>query len=237
MENSNIKKEGNSGLQNLAKILSGEMELSKKEEEIRKLKKFAIENQKELNRIKIRKGELVLEKQDNEEIDDDSSNKKVVQKIKLFEWTSPIRLKFLYDKKSFMIIVALSLVFILYLALLGHYGLMFAIIALLFFVYVAGTTEPIDVKHVITTRGIESFEKLYEWHMLEDFWFTKKNDQYMLIVLTKLRIPTKLIMLVEKADTATIFLLLQDKLLYKDVKKYSKLDGWAYGEYIKIEDV
>ncbi len=228
-----------SGLEHLAKILTGEMQLRKKEDQIKKFKKQAIEKQKKLNRAKIRKGEVVLEKEVSEFEDPRSSNpnERVIQKLTLFKWEAPVRITFSYSNKMFLILLALSLVFILYLALLGHYGLMFSLIALLFFVYVAGTTEPVNTEHLITTRGVETFDKLYEWYMLEDFWFSKKNDQYLLIIQTKLRLPTKLMMIVDKEDVTTIFLLLQDKLLYKDIKKYSKIDGWAYGEYIPIEDV
>ena len=50
-------------------------------------------------------------------------------------------------------------------------------IALVFFIYVAGATEPITTTHRITARGIETFDRLYEWFLMDNFYFTKKNNQ------------------------------------------------------------
>jgi hypothetical protein len=225
----NNKSTFKSELFELSRLITGELALKDKQHEIEKLKKEAIEKQKEKIRSGILKGKTVLE--------DDPLADKVVQKLKLFEWDAPIRVKVIFEMKYFMIVVALSLVFILFLAILGHYGLMFAIIALLFFIYASGTTDPIVVKHTITARGIDSMDKLYEWYMLNDFWFTNKNGQNMLIVETKLRLPTKLILLLDEKDRASIFLLLQDKLLYKDIRKQSGIDKLTFGEYVPLEKV
>lgn len=211
----------------LGKILSGEMALKEKEEEILRLKKKAIEKQKKKIKEGLKSGDV--------KVKDLKKNKKVVQKIKLFEWESPIRVPFAFEMNSFLIIVALCLFFILFLAILGHYLLMFAIIALLFLIYVSGTTKPVDVKHQITARGIESLDVLYEWYMLDNFYFTKKKDNYILILETNLRFPSQLFILIDKKDIETIFLLLQDQLLYKDIKKQSSWEKMNNGEYIPLE--
>lgn len=227
-----IKKEN--GLQkeltDLAKYLSGEADLRAKQEKVEKLKKEAVEKQKNIRRKEIVEKSVVLEK-------DDVTEKKIVQKISLFDWEAPIRFKFPLDLKSYMITVGLSMIFVVYLAVLGHYGLMAALIALLFFVYVSGTVAPIQVKHSVTTRGIETMDRLYEWFMLEDFWFTKKEEEYMLNINTKLRMPARLLMIVDKKDMATIFVLLQDKLLYRDIKKQGFTEKRSYGEYIPLESI
>ncbi len=217
-------------LNDLAKILSGEMQLRMKEEKMEKLKKRAVERQKDIRRKKVVRGEAVLEK-------DDVTEKTVVQNISLFEWEAPIRVRMPIDPKSYLITVGLCLIFIVFLAVLGHYGLMAAIVALLFFIYVAGTTEPINVKHKITSRGVDSMGKLYEWFMLDEFWYTKREDQYMLIITTNLRIPAKLIMLVSKKDMSPLFVLLQDKLLYKDIRKQGKVEKMTFGEYVPLEKI
>ena len=211
----------------LGKILSGEMALKEKEEEILKMKKKAIERQKKKIREGLKSGDV--------KVKDLKKNKKVVQKIKLFEWESPIRVPFAFEIKSFLVIVALCLFFILFLAILGHYLLMFAIIALLFLIYVAGTTKPINVKHQITARGVETLDTLYEWYMLENFYFTKKKGHHILLLETKLRFPGQLFIIIEKKDMETIFLLLQDQLLYKDIKKQSSWEKMNFGEYIPLE--
>lgn len=225
-------KDGNRDLKNdfseLAKVLTGEMSLRKKEEEAKRLKELAIKRHKQKMRSGVEEGDIVLDK---------ATEKTVIQKIDLFEWEAPIRTSFNFDMKVFVGIVILSLIFILFLAILGNYPLMFAIIALLFFIYVAGTTEPIKVTHKITTQGIETTDKLYEWFMLDKFWFANKNGQNLLIVSTKLRAPANLIMLLDEKDRAAIFVLLQDTLLYRDVKKLGRVEQLTFGEYIPMEEV
>jgi hypothetical protein len=218
-----------SEIEDLGAILSGEMDLREKRERILKEKKKAVEEQKRKIRDGLKDGNL--------KIKDLQKNKKIVQKIKLFEWEAPIRVPFEFEKKNFLVVVAICLAFILYLAVLGHYLLMFAIISFLFLIYAAGTTKPVDVKHSITARGIETMDVLYEWHVMGDFFFTEKKGQYLLIVETSLRIPSRLIILVKEKDIPIVFLLLQDQLLYKDVKKQNKLEVLSLGEYIPLEKI
>lgn len=221
----------NDELVKLGEIISGEMSLRKREEEILKAKKEAIENQKNMRRKKIVSGEVKLEKKIEAE------ERKIVQNIKLFTWEAPDRYEFKFNTKGFIIVVALSLLLILFFAILQHYLLMASMISLLFLIYVAGTTKPRVVKHTITARGIDTGGNLYEWFMLGEFFFAKKGDQLMLLVETKLRIPSVLMFLLNKKDKEAIFVLLQDKLLYKDVRKQGRLDKLSYGTYIPLEKI
>jgi len=215
----------------LADIVTGEEALRKKEKEIIDMKKEAKQQEKEERKRKIIKKEVILEKEE------DIEGKKVVQNLKIFEWEAPERVKIKFENKSYLILVGASLILILLLAILGHYGLMAAIISLLFLIYVWGTTEPIIIKHKITARGIDLGSKLYEWYILESFYFTKKEGQLFLFIDTKLRYPPSLIFLLEKEDKDALFVILQDKLLYKDIRRQSRLSKFAYGEYIKLEDI
>ncbi len=225
-----LKKSIGGEFNDIMDILSGEMQLREKEEKIEKLKDDAKKKHKAEKRRKVVEKEFVLE-------ESDIPTKKVIQNMKLFEWEAPDRYAFNFQTKTFWVLLALILMFILYLAILGQYFLMAAIVGLVFFVYVAGTNKPIQVKHKITSRGIDTGNKLYEWFMLENFWFSIKNGQYMLIVESKLRYPKALIMLLEGADKDAIFVLLQEKVLYKDIRKQSKLDVLTYGDYIPFEEI
>ena len=225
-----LKKSIGGEFNDIMDILSGEMQLREKEEKIEKLKDDAKKKHKAEKRRKVVEKEFVLE-------ESDIPTKKVIQNMKLFEWEAPDRYAFNFQTKTFWVLLALILMFILYLAILGQYFLMAAIVGLVFFVYVAGTNKPVLVKHKITSRGIDTGNKLYEWFMLENFWFSIKNGQYMLIVESKLRYPKALIMLLEGADKDAIFVLLQEKVLYKDIRKQSKLDVLTYGDYIPFEEI
>lgn len=217
-------------LEDIVKIISGEMALEKKQAALEKAKKKAIEDEKNVRRKKITTGEAKLE-------EDEEAPKKVIQNIKLFEWEAPDRYEFAFDQKSFIILVVLTLVLILFLAILGHYLLMVSLIALLFLIYVLGTTKPVIIKHKVTARGLDTNGKLYEWFMLKNFYFTKKNKQLFMIVETKLNFPGALIFLLDEKDKTPIFLLLQDKLIYKDIRKQGRLEKLNFGEYIPLEKI
>lgn len=222
----------NKDFDDLAKIISGEMALEKKEKALLKAKKEAVEAEKDTRRRNIVKRKVRLEEDPIQE-----KKEKVVQNIKLFEWEAPDRAELGYDTKYFMVIVALSLVLILLLAVLGHYFLMVAIIAMLFLIYVLGTTKPQRVKHQITGRGVDTGNRLYEWYVMKDFYFTQKSNQYFLIINTKLNIPGALVFLLGEKDKDAIFVLLQEKLLYKDIRKQGWLDKMNFGEYIPLEEL
>jgi len=225
-----VKKTIKNEFDDILEILSGEMQLREKTEKIEQLKEEAKQNQRTEKRKKIAEKDIVLE-------ESDIPAKKVVQNIKLFEWEAPDRYRFQFNTKTFWIILAISLVFVLFLAILEQYYLMASIIALLFFVYVAGTNKPLKINHKITARGVDTGGKLYEWFVLDSFWFSIKNGQYLLIIETKLRYPKSLMLLLDGADKDAIFVLLQEKVLYKDIRKQSRLDVLTYGDYIPFEEI
>jgi len=221
----------NKEFDDIAKIISGEMALEKKQKALEKAKKEAIKEQKNRRRDGIEKGNIKLEQ------DDEVETKKVVQNIKLFTWDAPDRVQLEHNNKSFLILVACSLAFILFLAILGHYFLMGCIIALVFLIYVLGTTKPKQVSHIITARGVETGGRLYEWYLLKNFYFTKKDNQVFLFVETFLNFPGALIMLLDEKDKGAIFVLLQEKLLYKDIRKQDWLDKKNFGNYIPLDNI
>ncbi len=178
-------------LEQLSQIISGEIGLRKREETLEKAKEEAAENQKNIRRKNIVSGKTKLE--EDPILEDE---KPVVQNIKLFEWEAPDRYEFKLNQKPFLIIVILSLFFILLLAILRNYFLMGSVIALLFVIYVFGTTKPQIVKHKITARGLDTGGKLYEWFLLKNFYFTRKNGKLMLLVETSLRLPAMLMFLI-----------------------------------------
>ncbi|MFA7628171.1 MAG: hypothetical protein WCY37_02010 [Candidatus Dojkabacteria bacterium] len=214
----------------LLDIVSGEKTLREKQEKINKAKIEAKKAQKQKRREEIVNEDVKLE-------EDVVPKEKIIQNIKLFEWTAPDRTPVKFEKKSFLIIIVMTLLFSLYLAIMKHYLLMVAIMSILFLLYVAGTTKPVKITHKITARGIDTGAKLYEWYMLKSFYFTKKEDQILLLVETNLNFPGVLTFLVNDNDKDPIFVLLQDKLLYKDIRKWKWLDKLSYGEYIPLEKV
>lgn len=220
-------------IKDLYQIISGEKKLQEREALLKEAKKKAIIAEKNKRREDIVKGSVELEK-------DPVQDRKIVQNIKLFEWEGPDRYQVKFSNKNFLILVILCLLLILLLAVLNHYYMMGSVIAILFLIYVSGTTKPEMVKTKITARGIESYDKLFEWYMLESFYFAKKETSdgyYSLIVNTKLNIPKVLFLIVPKKDKDAIFVLLQEKLLYTDIRKQGRIDRITFGDYISLEKV
>lgn len=217
-------------LKNILDVLTGEKNLRERESMLLEEKARAKRVMKEKKLRGVVEGSVKLE--------DDIVEKKVVQNIKLFNWKAPDRYEYKISNKSFLIIVALSLVFILFLAILGHYYMMAAVIAMLFFLYAVGTSKPSIVEHKITARGIDTGGRLYEWFLLDSFYFTKRSDgRYSLLVDTKLGLPALLILLINEDEKDAIFVLLKEKLLYKDIRKQGRIDRMSYGDYIPLEEV
>lgn len=215
----------------IAEILTGEKNMRDMQEKLRKEKIKAKNEEKDRRRRRIVKGEEVLEVEEVQK-------KEIVQNIKLFEWKAPERYEISLDNKGFLVILAVALLFIVFLAILGKYFLIAAIISVLFVLYAAGTTKPLVVTHKITSRGIDTAGKLYEWYMLEDFYFSKKGDFYTLMVQTKLNFPKALVLLCNEKDKDAVFVILQKNLLYRDIrKKQNKIDIISYGEYVPLEKV
>ena len=215
---------------NILDVISGEKSLREKNEYIKKEKIKAVKEAKDKRRKGIVSGDIKIKKED-------PTNKKVEQNVKVFEWSAPDRYPVKFNSKSFIILVAISLLFSLLLAILGKYLLMISILSLLFVLYIVGTTKPAIIKHKITKRGIDTFDKLYEWYMLDSFYFTKKEQGLYLIIETKLNFPRVIILLLDEKDKDPLFVLLQDKLLYKDIRKWGRLDRISYGEYIPLEKI
>ncbi len=228
-------------INSLASMITGEAQLEQEQIKKERAKERAAERKRIKVDQKISVGEVSLE--------DEIERPAVVQNIKVYDWDAPIRLKIGFEKKAYFSVVIIAAIFVVYLAILGQYGLMASIVALLFFIYVSGVYEPIEIRNRITTRGIEtpisieeekeivSTSKLYEWYMLEDFAFYRKNEQIMLIIRTKLRFPTKLMLLLSEKKIKPIYKILEKKIIYRDIKRENVLDKIVYGEYIPLENV
>ena len=229
-EKSKKGKEQKNEFDKLLDIVSGEKKLRDREKKLKEAKKEAKKKEKQKRREQIVKEEVRLE-------DDPTPKRKIVQNIKLFEWKAPDRYQFKFNNKWFLIVVVFALLLSLFLAILRNYFLMAAIMSVLFLLYVAGTTKPVKVKHKITARGIDTGGKLYEWYMLKNFFFAKRGEEILLIVETKLNMPAALILLVSEEDKDPVFVLLQEKLIYRDIREWRWFDKLSYGEYIPLEEV
>ena len=128
----------------------------------------------------------------------------------IISWKSPVRV-FKARSQKYFVKVAL-------------YGL---ILAVMFVVYVLATHAPDNIEHKITNMGIITGSKAFLWEELDSFWFDKKGDDRLLMVQTKLRFPTRLIILLTAVSERALLDLLDNHLHYHPGPVHTLFDKWA----------
>ncbi len=155
----------------------------------------------------------------------------------LYSWKSPMRHFKKMDMKKYWTVVAFVLVLFVFLAILSHfYWFMAAIAAIMFLVYVVGTVKPSKVEHKVTTQGVETVGGKFKWEDFKDYWFARKDDQMHLYIDTELKLPGRVVMLVDKKDVEKLHKILHERLNYKDLRKQSRVSKVLDGEWMNKLD-
>jgi len=141
----------------------------------------------------------------------------------LYSWSAPERVFVQRDKPWFLKISAVALFFILVAAFLQDFFIILVICIFVLVVFLLASIPPQKIEHGITNKGIRSFDVLYKWGDLKEFWITKKFGQKVVNVNTKMKFPARLIMLIHKAEEKTIVKLLGDRLDYIAIEEKK---GW-----------
>lgn len=95
---------------------------------------------------------------------------------KLYTWEAPERV---WKPKARSWYVSYSLFFVVviaFLALIGEFILIIAILAFVFLWFIQGAVPPQIVETTITTLGVRTFNRLFRWRNIKKFWFSKKDD-------------------------------------------------------------
>lgn len=98
------------------------------------------------------------------------------------EWSSPSRLFKKRDREFFVNIAAIVFLLCVILVFAREFVLIATVLSMVFLIYVLATVPPEDVKHRITSLGIESAGHFYRWEEFADFWFEEQWGQVMMIV-------------------------------------------------------
>lgn len=142
----------------------------------------------------------------------------------LFKWESPSRPFKRRDTKYFLNLGLIILVLAAILIFVQEFLLIGVLLALLFVAYVLGTVEPEGLEHKITNQGITTAGKSYIWPELTDFWYSEKHGSVILNVGTKIRFPSRLIMLVPFLERDKIKDLLLEYLPFREEVPTSWMD-------------
>ena len=159
---------------------------------------------------------------------------------KLYTWEAPERV---WKQKTRTWYVSYSLFFIIiiaFLALLGEFVLIVAILAFVFLWFIQGAVPPQIVETTITTLGIRTFNKLFRWRNIKKFWFSDKDDhKFLNLEVSEDDNPrfTKRVSLVLKENSdQDIFEILIQYVDYgeKDELGFNPLMKILHGSYIPV---
>lgn len=184
------------------------------DKKIAELKEEISKLERELEKDK--KGEKRKEGQETKE------ERRVPLKI-LYAWKSPSRVFVPRDKVWFLKIATIALLCILFFAFLQDFVVILVICVIVLIAFLLASVPPDKVDHQITTRGIMSIDKMYEWKELRDFWVAKKLGHKILYIRTKLPFPTRLMMLIKGREEIKI---IRHLLKYIDFGEYKEKQGW-----------
>lgn len=114
--------------------------------------------------------------------EDKDSREETKREEVLLSWSSPSRLFKRRDKEYFTNIGAIVFLIIIILVFAREFVFIFAVLSIVFLVYVLSTVPPEEVKHRITNLGIESAGHFYRWESLHEFWFEEQWGQMLLLL-------------------------------------------------------
>ena len=142
--------------------------------------------------------------------------------------------------RSFYITVATLIILIAMIALLAGEKMLVAVLfALMFLVYVLNFIEPGEIDYKLSTQGVTVDNHFYHWQELDSFWFEHKDGYNVLHILTQLRFPGVLMLVLsptinedEVKKTVARF------LPFHEIAPKSVLDKWAESlqKYFPLEN-
>ena len=159
-----------------------------------------------------------------------------VEKI-LLEWTAPSRPYKIRSREFYTTILSIAFLLGVILLLLKEFLLIGVIMAFAFLSYVLATYKPEDAKHQITTLGVRTDDKLYEWDKLSNFWLKKQWDQEVVICKTFAALPGVILLVIDSKKREDIIKEIGEKIpLVKPTDSFvDKASKWL-GNKIPLEN-
>lgn len=156
----------------------------------------------------------------------------------LISWKAPMRIFRKRAKEDYIRIIFIALCAITFFFIVRQYMLILVTVALVFLTFVMWSVPPELVEHKVTTRGIYSIDRMYEFNILNKYWFSYVSGVYLLNIETELRLPARLILLIgDKQNVDEVHAVLRDWLSYKIISKQNFIEQKIDGTYIPLSDV
>lgn len=145
----------------------------------------------------------------------------------LVSWKAPSR-PYRKKERSYYTTVALLIILVSLIAFFwGERLLIGALLALGFLVYVLNFTPPGEIEYKISTQGIIIGDHFYHWEELDSFWFSKKEGQSILNVLTKFRFPGLLMLVMGEMPQEELQRVVARYLPFHEIAPKSTLEKWS----------
>lgn len=141
----------------------------------------------------------------------------------LYTWESPSRLYKKRNKEYYKTIGVILFLFVVILVFAQEFLLIFALLSVVFFMYVLSTVPPENVKHKITNLGVETDNNYYRYEQLSEFWFEEQWEQTMCVF--RQAIGARIVVLIHKKDKETIRNMLVKHLPFREEPKKSWVDN------------
>jgi hypothetical protein len=159
-----------------------------------------------------------------------------VEKI-LLEWTSPARPYKARTREFYTTVLSIVFLLAIILLLLGDFLLIGVIIAFAFLSYILSTHKPENAIHQVTTTGIRTDGKLFEWNTLTNFWLKKQWSQEVVICKTKAALPGVILLVIDPLKREEIIKVIGEKIpLEKPTDSFvDKASKWL-GDKVPLEN-
>lgn len=147
----------------------------------------------------------------------------------LLSWQASAR-PFRKKDRSYYTTIAIIVILLVLISFLAHEFLLIGVLLSLAFVtYVLGFIPPGEVEYKISTQGITVGDHFYFWSELDSFWIGEKEGHKILHILTTLRFPGQLMLVLGNQEDEEIKKVVAKYLPFHEIAPKSLMDKWAEG--------
>ena len=145
----------------------------------------------------------------------------------LMEWRAPARPYRKKNRSYYTTIAVLIILISMIVFLAGERLLVGVLFAIGFVVYVLNFVPPEEVRNKISTQGITIGDHFYHWQELDSFWIEEKEGHQILSVLTDLRFPGMLMLLLDGVNPEDVKLSCARFLPFHEIAPKTLVDKWT----------
>ncbi|MBU0976650.1 MAG: hypothetical protein ABIE03_05800 [Patescibacteria group bacterium] len=150
------------------------------------------------------------------------------------KWKSPSRVFIQRDKLWYLKVATIALLLILFFAFLQDFIVILVICIIVLIAFLLASIPPEQVSHSITSKGINTIDRLYKWAELKHFRINKKEKYLIVNIKTSLKFPPRLEILIDPKDEEKVVRLVGNRLEYEEVDaKQGWLSKMTDGEVIQ----